>query len=890
MKQIIAIGIFSLFVMGVVPISFLLNVAEAKNSDVENHSGISQVILQLIWDHHFQFAGYYAAIEKGFYKEAGIEVILAKGDKEKKAVDIVLSEKANFGIANSEILLHRMNGKPVVVLAAIFQHSPSILITRKETGITNPQDMLGRRVKINQKKWNIDILAMFLSEGIKIELLNFVPGPITPKDYLDRSIDVLSGYSFNEPFYLIQEDIPFTIISPQSYGIDFYGDCLFTSEMELNRYPERVKAFREASIKGWRYALDHPNEIIDLIISNYDTPFTRDHLCFEAGKIRDVILPELVDLGHMNPGRWEQIANIFIKLNLADPEYSSLEEFIYDPNFGKNYRQMKRIATITFLFSILALFVVFILLLFNRRLQSEISKRKQIEIALRESEMRYRTLFENMMDGIVVQEARGTNFVCIDANHQAEIIIGIKRAVMLGKSIDDLLSEFRGANLSEIFLRVHQSGKHEHHQLSRYNNDQLIQFLEFFVFKLPSEEIVMVFSDETERKLAEEELRTTSNYLDNIIDSSPSVIIGIDLQCHITAFNHAAEELFDITESYAFGKSFSEVIPDYSDCLIDARNAMDTNQVVTKEKVQKRHKNSERYMNISVYPLVSNGIVGAVIRIDDVTERVRMEETMIQTEKMMSVGGLAAGMAHEINNPLGGILQSAQNILRRLSYDLPINEQIAQECQTSLKSIREYLDRRNIFKYIEGIRQSGERASKIVSNMLNFSRRSESKMAPVDLAELINKTVDLASHDYDLKRNYDFRKIEIIRDYEPHLPLIPCIETEIEQVILNILRNSAQAMAEHPFPNKKPQIHIRLTSDTEFVHIEIEDNGPGMSDSVRKRVFEPFFTTKQVGIGTGLGLSVSYFIITNNHKGSIRVDSELGKGTKFTILLPMKRI
>ena len=271
----------------------------------------------------------------------------------------------------------------------------------------------------------------------------------------------------------------------------------------------------------------------------------------------------------------------------------------------------------------------------------------------------------------------------------------------------------------------------------------------------------------------------------------------------------------------------------------------------------------------------------------DITESRKMENMMVQTEKMMSVGGLAAGMAHEINNPLGGMLQSLQNVIRRMSSGLPANEAVAVACGTQLKTIRCYLEKREIFRFLENIRISGERASHIVENMLSFSRRSESRKTQVNLSDLLDKAVELAAHDYDLKKKFDFRHIRIVRQYEPDMVPVPCAANEIEQVVLNLLRNAAQAMGEAGRQRQPPCITLRLRRDGDSAVIEIADNGPGMDAQRLKRIFEPFFTTKEVGVGTGLGLSVSYFIVTNNHNGFMSADASPGEGATFFIRLPL---
>jgi PAS domain S-box-containing protein len=269
----------------------------------------------------------------------------------------------------------------------------------------------------------------------------------------------------------------------------------------------------------------------------------------------------------------------------------------------------------------------------------------------------------------------------------------------------------------------------------------------------------------------------------------------------------------------------------------------------------------------------------------DVTERIRMQETMVQTEKMLSVGGLAAGMAHEINNPLGGMLQSAQVIGRRLNPGGRANQEAAARAGCSMEAISAYAGDRGILVLLDNIREAGGKAARIVSNMLEFSRKSGDGHENVDVNLLLEKAVELCLSDYDLQKSYDFRKIEIVRRYDPQLGLIPCSPVQIEQVVLNLLRNAAQAMAGLE-PGKPRVITLSTRRDPAEAVIEIGDTGPGMDESVRGRVFEPFYTTKGTGVGTGLGLSVSYFIVAQNHGGTIRVRSAPGEGATFTIALP----
>ena len=409
-------------------------------------------------------------------------------------------------------------------------------------------------------------------------------------------------------------------------------------------------------------------------------------------------------------------------------------------------------------------------------------------------------------------------------------------------------------------------------------------------------EVIGFGNDITERRKATQEMDRLRNLLKNVVNSMPSVLVGVDLDGRVTQWNRQAEEETGIKENDAHGRTLEDVFPRLAEEMDNVGEAIRSKRSQESAKVQDYIDGKRRFSDITVYPLVSNDIEGAVIRVDDVTDQVRLEEMMIQSEKMMSVGGLAAGMAHEINNPLAGIIQNIQVMRNRMSGITPKDKRAAEECGTTIEAIKDFNEERGMFKMIEGIMESGRRAAKIVENMLNFSRKSESQFAPHKLSDLLDNTLELAENDYDLKKKYDFRQIEIVREYDSDAPEVPCEHTKIQQVILNLLKNGAHAMNEKFGGTRewngtsgKPCFTLRVNRDEEMVCMEIEDNGAGMDEETCKRIFEPFFTTKEVGQGTGLGLSVSFFIIADNHHGTMNVESILGQGTKFSIRLPLER-
>ncbi|MEE4240971.1 MAG: ATP-binding protein [Desulfopila sp.] len=404
------------------------------------------------------------------------------------------------------------------------------------------------------------------------------------------------------------------------------------------------------------------------------------------------------------------------------------------------------------------------------------------------------------------------------------------------------------------------------------------------------EKIAALNEEIGERKRSETELQKLRVYLKNIVDSMPSMLIGVDCDSKVTEWNIEAEKMTGVLRSAAQGKELLEIVPALASLQSRVADAVEGRSMKTDLRLSLEINHVTRIMDVTIYSLVSNGTEGAVIRLDDVSEKVRLEEIMVQTEKMMSVGGLAAGMAHEINNPLAGIMQSVQVIQNRLLIDLKKNQTVASECNVSMESIDCYVEKRDIPRMLTSILHSGERASRIIKNMLSFSRKSTSRYTPCVISELLDQTIELATSDYDLKKNFDFRRIKILRQYDPSVAPVRCDPATIQQVFFNILRNAAQAMVlEDDFAAAvhEPTIVLRIYQVGKYAKVEIEDNGAGMDEDTRKRIFEPFFTTKSVDIGTGLGLSVSFFIVKENHNGSIEVRSSPGNGATFTISLPL---
>jgi len=393
----------------------------------------------------------------------------------------------------------------------------------------------------------------------------------------------------------------------------------------------------------------------------------------------------------------------------------------------------------------------------------------------------------------------------------------------------------------------------------------------------------------SEKEIVEDKLRRLRNYLGNIIDSMPSMLAGLDNKGRVTQWNREAENLSGIRASDAEGKFLDNIFPRLpvnSDLIKETARQKDVTKLTM---VPINIRGEQHYFDVTLYPLDDQSVGGVVVRVDDVTEKKRVSELMVQSEKMLSVGGLALGMAHEINNPLAGILQNIQVLCNRLKGNLPANLHIAKEIGISIRDIEAYMTGRGLFKTIEAIQASGSRVAGIVENLSNFSRECCPEKRKINIISLLDRSLELVSGEYKPENLYYFSDIKIIREHEEETIEVACEPSMIEQVIISVLKNGVQAIAEERKmvgTGKIPHFIIRVIRETEMCRIEIEDNGPGMDESVYKRVFDPFFTTKSVDTGPGLGLSVAYFIVTESHGGAMNVETWPGKGAKFIIRLP----
>lgn len=287
--------------------------------------------MQLKWFHSFQFAGYYTAIEKGFYQEEGLAVDLRESDPQYDPIDEVLDGKADYAISDTSLILPSLKGAPLILVAQIFQHSPLILLTRKDSGLKTPYDLRNKRVTADfDGKGSAPIKALLSKTLGGLNEVQKLPFSFRYEDLIENKTDAIAAYITDQPFYFEQHGVPVNIINPRDFGIDFYGDNLFTSQQELKNNPARVERMRRATLKGWQYALEHPDEIIQLILQKYNSQnLTRAHLQHEAKETARLINPEQVALGNFEVTRYQEIADIYAQFGFTDETIMSPRLFYH---------------------------------------------------------------------------------------------------------------------------------------------------------------------------------------------------------------------------------------------------------------------------------------------------------------------------------------------------------------------------------------------------------------------------------------------------------------------------------------------------------------------------------------------------------------------------------
>jgi len=698
------------------------------------------VTVQLKWYHQFQFAGYYAAQEKGFYREAGLDVRLKEGGPDTHLAEDVASGRAQFGVTDTSLILERAQGLPVVALGVIFQHSPLVLLARPQEVAGGLVGLKGRRIMLTPT--DAELMAYLQSQGIGPGMARFLPHSFRLMDLVEGKVEAVSGYATNEPYQLEAIGATYRMFSPRAAGIDFYGDLFFTSEAMVKDHPSDVAAFRAATVRGWQYAMAHPEEVADLILERYSSRKTRGELVFEARQMEPLLQPDLVEVGYMNPDRWRRIVDAYRDLGMVGPGFT-LDGFLYLP---ARPRDLTRVV-----WGGLVLLVLvtggssWLVHRSNRRLSQELRHRREMEAERRRDQEALRK-----------------------AKEQAEQYLDVVQVILV--AFDDR---------ARVTL-INRKGL----EVLGYEAEELVG-QDWFSFCLPegvSEQVRTVYArlmagDVEPVEYNENEVLTKGGAL-RLVAWRNTVLR--DAEGRITGTLSSGEDITD------------------------------------RRRVE--------------------------------AERRALEAEVEHMQRLESLGRLAGGMAHDMNNVLGAILAVAETTRLHRSDDAELAGSLGH------------------------IERAAARGRDLVKSLVGFSRKNLPDAASLDMNQLVRHELEML--DRTLMKRY-----QLVADLEEGLPPVHGSPGPLGSALMNLCVNAVDAMPEGG------TLTLRTRSGDGRVRITVEDTGEGMDAEVLRRAMEPFFTTKPVGKGTGLGLA-QVFSTARAHGGAFSLQSEVGRGTRAILELP----
>ena len=333
-----------------------------------------QVSIALKWFYQYQFAGYIMAKEKGFYEEEGLDVELIQKNPNTDHIVEVINGNATYGVSDSSLLLYRAKDYPVKIIATIFQHNPMVLITREDSKLISPYELRGKKISYQKGVDDSIVNTLFAYANMGQKDYIHVPMDFSYKSIINGEIDAIVAYITDQPYWIQQQGTKLNIINPLSYGIDMYGDNLFTTEKEIKMHPKRVEKIKAATLKGWEYALMHKEETINTIIKKYNSNLQYDQLYYEAIETERIISNKYITLGYTSKDRFKIISTFYknydSKLHDLD---NAVDEIIYDPNEG-NYDISKYFKIFAGTIGLLLLSIIF-LYYNNRRLNEKVYNR-----------------------------------------------------------------------------------------------------------------------------------------------------------------------------------------------------------------------------------------------------------------------------------------------------------------------------------------------------------------------------------------------------------------------------------------------------------------------------------------------------------------------------------
>jgi PAS domain S-box-containing protein len=610
---------------------------------------LKKIKVQLSWNHQFSYAGFYAAKEQGYYKEVGLEIELIENNTIKgpdnlplKSYDVVLDGLADVGVDNPDIAVLRYLGKDPVILAPIFQHSPISFLTLKSSGIENVHQLHEKRIVMDTLA--ADMVSFMLEEGFSPRECKIKGYNDNIQNLIDGKVDAITVYSINEPFLFQEKGIPYNIISPLSSGIDFYGDLLFSTSKYVKTNPELIDKFLKATFKGWKYAMSHTDEMIDLVYLKYSQKYSKEHLKFQANQLQRFILSDVIELGYNNYIRWEKIIEVYKKTGIIGENFNTEGLFLRD-YLEKEFEVNWTFIIIISLFVIISSIIILIFLRLLFKLRKEVANQKITNQKLAESENENNLLTENIQDVVWILDPDNLKITFISPSVYS--LTGFTPEEIIDKPIE-LSFTNDGVNTIKSIIRS---------KMINYNqadNDYYIEMIEqpckdgsaiwtevvgkLFIDRKDNKfKFLGVSRDISQRLQSELEL----NKLFRATDESPIGIFITDNNGNIEYVNNKYCEITGYKKYELIGKSpkimksGKQNVEFYSDLW----NTIINGNEWRGEFINKKKDGSHYIESAIITPIIdeNNKITHFISIKEDITESRRIQQALIESENRLQI-------------------------------------------------------------------------------------------------------------------------------------------------------------------------------------------------------------------------------------------------------------
>ncbi len=858
---------------------------------------LQNVTLQLNGKHQFQFAGYYAAIEKGYFEDAGIQVKLIEAVEGQYPADAVYNGTADFGICETDILLQRSNNKKGVVLACIFQHSSSVIVASTKSNIHSVRDFAGKKIKIDLN--DLDILNLLDHNGITLN--DFTPLTIGDLNcFIRGECDAITVNSFDEPYLLDEIQFDFIQIIPMLYGIDYYGDLLFTTENLIAKDPELVDKFRKAVLKGWEYAMGHQDEIINNIYTKYKTLYSLDKLHFEATQLEHLISGDLIEIGYSKPERWQKILLSYQKSKLIDPAFTTKGLFYSEYEVPKFVIPWKIIAIFSSLILLLSAVAVY---LFNngKKLRKSI---KRFDEVISQSE------------GVVWEVDAAGLYTFVSPT--SALIYGYTPDKLIGKlHFYDLLAEDKREQIKQAAFEAFKRKDKFRNYINQIQNP----LREIVVLSTNGTPILNesgkligyrgIDTDITKQIADENKLKETNSYLNNLINYANAPIIVWDASFQITRFNNAFEVLTGLKEEEVLGKSLEILFPpiQVEQTMLLIRNSWNKERWETVEIEILHHNQSKRtILWNSATIFATDGItpVATIAQGNDITDQKgAMEEikTLNEdleskiTDKTFQLSLTNKNLQNEIEErkEINIDLHSARDIAEKANNaKSEFMSRMSHELRTPMNSILGFAQLLDMGKLDQVQKRSvgyilngGKQLLGLINEVLDISRIESGHLSlsieSIQLSSVIEEMIEIVIP-LAKARNITFQ----VEGENDDRIFVKADIQRLKQVLLNLFSNAIKYNCENGFIYFKTEINPLNATGLSPVRISITDTGRGILPEDIPRLFIPF---DRIGAenseteGTGLGLSIVKKLI-GIMDGEIGVQSVPNEGSTFWIEIP----